>query len=67
VRKTVKIDDALRKEVEGPYVDLKAPLPTPDIGIYPSIDQAEAVVSIVGIRNAQAAYFKGDVDKIGGK
>ena len=43
VRKTVKIDDALRKKVEGPYYDSKAPVPTVNPGIYPSIAQAEQV------------------------
>ncbi len=33
----------------------------------PALETVEGgKVSIVGIRNAQAAYFKGDVDKIGG-
>jgi hypothetical protein len=67
VRKTVKIDDALRKKVEGPYYDGKAAVPVVDPASYPSKAEAEQVVSIVGIRNAEAAYFKGDVKKIGGK
>jgi hypothetical protein len=67
VRKTVKIDTALRQKVEGPYYDAKATPPTVNPGVYPSIDQAEQVVSIVGIRNAQAAYFRGMVEMIGGK
>jgi hypothetical protein len=67
VRKTVVVDDALRKQVEGPYYDAKAPVPKVSPDVYASIAQAEQVVSIVGIRNAEAAYFKGDVSKIGGK
>jgi len=67
VRKTVKIDDALRKKVEGPYYDSKAPVPTVNPGIYPSIAQAEQVVAIAGIRNAEAAYLQGRVEQIGGK
>ncbi|MBD2198159.1 MULTISPECIES: peptidoglycan-binding domain-containing protein [Calothrix] len=67
VRKTVKITNPLRQKVEGPYYDAKAPAPTINPGVYPSIAQAEQVVSIVGIRNAQAAYFQGQVKLIGDK
>jgi peptidoglycan hydrolase-like protein with peptidoglycan-binding domain len=66
VRKTVKVDAALQKQVEGPYYDAAAPVPVVRPGVYPSIAQAEQVVSIVGIRNAEAAYFQGDVSKMGG-
>jgi peptidoglycan hydrolase-like protein with peptidoglycan-binding domain len=66
VRKTVKTDDKLRKRVEGPYYDAAAPAPSVDPGVYPSVEQAEQVVSIIGIRNAQSAYFRGRVDLIGG-
>jgi hypothetical protein len=66
VRKTVKITAPLRTQVEGPYYDAAAPVPTITPGVYPSIAQAEQIVSIAGIRNAQAAYFRGDVAKIGG-
>jgi peptidoglycan hydrolase-like protein with peptidoglycan-binding domain len=66
VRKTVKIDEPLRKQVEGPYYDSVATVPTVKPGVYPSIAQAEQVVSIVGIRNAESAYFRGEVEKIGG-
>ena len=66
VRKTIKIDDTLRKRVEGPYYDAAAAVPSIDPDVYPSIEQAEQVVSIVGIHNAQSAYFRGRVDLIGG-
>lgn len=66
VRKTIKIDDTLRKKVEGPFFDSKATVPTVNPGVYPSRVQAEQVVSIVGIRDAAAAYFRGLVDLIGG-
>jgi hypothetical protein len=66
VRKTIVADTALRKKIEGPYYDATVPVPAVSPGIYPSIAQAEQVVSIVGIRNAEAAYFNGDVSKIGG-
>lgn len=67
VRKTVSISDTLRKKVEGPYYKKKAPVPKIKPGVYPSIAQAEQVVSIVGIRNAQSAYFLGKVKLIGKK
>ncbi|MDH3600591.1 MAG: peptidoglycan-binding protein [Candidatus Tectomicrobia bacterium] len=66
VRKTVSITTPLRQKVEGSYYDAGKPAPTVSPGLYPSRKQAEQVVSIVGIRNAQSAYFKGEVDKIGG-
>ena len=66
VRKTVKVDDALRTKVEGPYYDAKAAAPAVRPGVYPSIAQAEQVVSMVGIRNVEAAYLKGKVELVGG-
>jgi hypothetical protein len=66
VRKTVKVDTALRQQIEGPYYDAKAAVPVVHPGVYPSHAQAEQVVSIAGIRNAAAAYFRGEVDKLGG-
>jgi len=66
VRKTVVVDTALRKMIEGPYYDAAASVPKVSADVYPSIAQAEQVVSIVGIRDAEAAYFKGDVSKVGG-
>lgn len=65
VRKTVVINAALRQKVEGSYYDAAKPVPSVSPGVYPSRAQAEQVVAIVGIRNAEAAYFKGDVAKIG--
>jgi hypothetical protein len=66
VRPTIKVDDALRKRVEGPYYDKAKPVPSVHPGVYPSRKQAEQVVSISGIRNAEAAYFQGRVELIGG-
>jgi putative peptidoglycan binding protein len=66
VRQTVKINDKLRQEVEGPYYDSKAAVPKVNPSTYPSKAQAERVVSIVGIRNAQGAYFQGLIKLIGG-
>lgn len=66
VRPTVKVDDALRTRVEGPYYDKAKPIPVVSPGVYPSRKQAEQLVSICGIRNAEGAYFKGRVELIGG-
>ena len=65
-RKTVKVTPELRERVEGPYYEEGAPMPNADTNVYKSIAQAEKVVSIAGIRNAELAYFRGDIDKIGG-
>jgi hypothetical protein len=66
VRASLKITPHLRKQVEGPYYDGKAPLPEIDPGVYAQHAQAEHVVAVVGIHNALAAYFKGEVELIGG-
>ena len=66
VRKTVVVDTALRQRVEGPYYDAAAPVPKVDPDVYGSVAQAEQVTSIAGIRNSAAAYFRGDISKIGG-
>jgi peptidoglycan hydrolase-like protein with peptidoglycan-binding domain len=50
--------------VEGPYANGNPPAPDTS-GVYPSNVQAEQVVSIVGIRNAQAAYFGGKTQLMG--
>ena len=64
VRKAVTPDPALAATIEGPYANGNPP--APDVsGVYPSNRQAEQVVSIVGIKNAQAAYFQGRTDLMG--
>ncbi len=50
--------------VEGPYANGNPP-PVMDPAVYPSHAQAEQVVSIVGIKNAQRAYFGGEAELIG--
>lgn len=70
VRSQLSIDDKLQKEVEGSFYDKdKSPPANADgstgVGVYRSHAQAEEVISIVGIRNAQEAYFCGDVSKMG--
>jgi hypothetical protein len=52
-------------DIEGPYANGNPP-PSLSPGVYPSHAQAEQVVSIVGIHNAQAAYFRGQVAAMGG-
>jgi len=66
VRSTLKVDLPMRVQIEGPYHDPAAPVPAVSSGVYPSIAQAEQVVSIAGVRNAQSAYFRGEVEKLGG-
>jgi hypothetical protein len=65
VRAGLSIDAKLQKSIEGPYYDKKKPPPEIEPGVYPEHAQAEQVVSIVGIKNALAAYFRGEVDLIG--
>ena len=70
VRSQLAIDAKLQQQVEGSFYDKdKSPPANADgstgIGVYRSHAQAEQVVSIVGIRNAQEAYFCGDVAKMG--
>lgn len=64
VRTTVTPDPALAATVEGPYANGKPPAPD-NSGVYPSHQQAEQVVSVVGIKNAQAAYFQGQTKLMG--
>lgn len=64
VRTTVKPDPVLAATVEGPYANGKPPAPDKS-GVYPSHQQAEQVVSVVGIKNAQAAYFQGQTKLMG--
>lgn len=65
VRTTVNVDKPLRKKVEGPYYDENETAPSVSVGVYPSIREAERVVAIVGINNAQLAYFRGETELIG--
>jgi peptidoglycan hydrolase-like protein with peptidoglycan-binding domain len=63
VRSTVT-PSTVQAEVEGPYANGNAP-PLVHPGVYPSQARAEQVVSIVGIKNAQRAYFGGRTELIG--
>lgn len=53
---------ALKKDVEGDFYDAGKPVPdvrTLDVGVYDSHEEAERMVGIIGIRNAQLGYFRG--------
>ena len=69
VRASVVVDTALQRGVEGSYYDAaQAPPSNADgasAGVYSSHQQAEQVVSITGVHNAQEGYFKGDVKRMG--
>jgi peptidoglycan hydrolase-like protein with peptidoglycan-binding domain len=64
VRKAMTIDAPVAAQVEGPYANGNPP-PPDNSGVYPSHAQAEQVVSIVGIKNAQAGYFGGQTKLMG--
>jgi hypothetical protein len=58
----------VQKEVEGDFHDAAKPVPnTKDlgVGVYPSNEQAERMVGIIGIRNAQLGYFRGQTQLMG--
>jgi hypothetical protein len=60
-------DEALRKVIEGPFF-----VNTPRVdaarvrGYYPTHRNAEAIIAIVGLQNAMAAYFLGEIELVGG-
>jgi peptidoglycan hydrolase-like protein with peptidoglycan-binding domain len=57
---------AVRAAVEGPYHDPAAALAVPALTTYDEAANAERAVGIVGTRNAYAAYFLGEIEKLGG-
>jgi hypothetical protein len=64
----ITFDETLRASVEGAYHVKGAPSPVPalsEIRMYPVTRNAEEVISIVGLPNAAAAFFLGDVKLIG--
>jgi Domain of unknown function (DUF4157) len=64
----ITFDATLRANVEGPYHDPAVTFPIPAMAklpVYPVARNAEEVISIVGLPNAAAAYFLGDVTLIG--
>lgn len=64
VRKAMTIDAPLAATVEGPYANGSSPAPDRS-GVYPSNEQAEQVVSIVGIENEERASFGGKTKRVG--
>jgi hypothetical protein len=61
-------DPELREAVEGPENAKLEPIKVLPASRrrYPSYTEAVKLVNVVGIRNLYAAYFQGDVKKIGG-
>ena len=53
---------SVQKEVEGDYFNANKPVPDLgklDVGVYGAHEQAERMVGVIGIRNAQLGYFQG--------
>ena len=67
VEPRIATDTHLREQVEGPTYSKLPPVfvPHPSQRRYESFTEAVKLVNIVGIRNLYAAYFLGDVKKIG--
>lgn len=65
VRASLDIDKKLQKAVEGPYYAKHKKPPPIDPGLYSAHGEAERVVGVVGIRNAESAYFLGETKLIG--
>ncbi|GAA0984518.1 hypothetical protein GCM10009555_058400 [Acrocarpospora macrocephala] len=61
-------DPGLRRKVEGPAYAAQPPIAVRHASRrrYSSFAEATRLVSIVGYRNVILAYFKGEIDKIGG-
>ena len=67
VLESVTYDDALRTTVEGTFHDGSLKHPIPRYGGYGERANAEKLAGVVGPSNVMAAFFLGDVEKIGGK
>jgi peptidoglycan hydrolase-like protein with peptidoglycan-binding domain len=65
VRETVKYTPRLRTIVEGEFHDKGVEHPIPPYYGYGERAQAEKLAGVVGARNVMAAFFLGDVEKIG--
>lgn len=63
----VNYDAGLRTLVEGPWHQNGVTHPIPDYVGYGERAQAERLAGVVGARNVMAAFFLGDIEKIGGK
>ena len=64
---SIKIDDVLRKTIEGPLNDPLKPFPIPNLNTYIESENAERLGGVVGVRNLAAAFFLGKVELIGKK
>jgi Putative peptidoglycan binding domain len=67
VLESVTYDDALRLVVEGEFHDASIKHTIPKYGGYGERANAEKLAGVVGARNVMAAFFLGDIEKIGGK
>lgn len=61
---------ALQPQVEGSFHDPATPQPIPsaddiNVSVYSSNEEAERMVGIIGIKNAQLGYFQGAVELMG--
>ncbi len=59
---------AIKAQVEGDFFDAKKEVPDVgdlDVGVYDSNQEAERMVGIVGINNAQLGYFRGKTKLMG--
>ena len=59
-------DEALRRQVEGPYHEPGTAEEPPAYHGYSQAVEAEQLVGVVGARNMYAAYFLGEIELIGG-
>ena len=66
VLESVNYDDTLRAAVEGDFHDDTVRHPIPRYYGYGERVNAEKLAGVVGARNVLAAFFLGDVEKIGG-
>lgn len=64
-RESVTYDEELRTVVEGEFHDPGVVHPIPAYTGYAERTEAEKLAGIVGARNVMAAFFLGDVEKIG--
>ena len=54
-----------KKQVEGDFYDAKKDIPDSSAGVYRSNQEAERTVGIIGIKNAQLGYFRGETKLMG--
>lgn len=59
---------SIKKDVEGDFYDSTKDVPdvgSLDVGVYDSNEEAERMVGIIGVRNAQLGYFQGKTKLMG--